>query len=252
MLVDVSRAGYVTGGSGDIGRAIAVRMAREGYGVLIADLDDERGARTLEQVEKAGGHGYYLRTDIADEAQAAGMIAAVRSTFGRLDYAINNVGIPPTLVTLDALDKRDWDHNLRVNLTGTFLCMKHALRTFLDQGAGGTIVNIASVGAIKSVPLSHVYSAGKRAILALTANAAVEYARQGIRVNAVSPGYIAGRLASFTEEADPEMTAPYKAAIPTGNFGKPEHIADAAYWLCSDAADYVNGHNLVVDGGMTA
>ncbi|HEX5805917.1 MAG TPA: SDR family oxidoreductase [Macromonas sp.] len=246
------RAGYVTGAAGDIGRAIAIRMAQSGCSVLVADLDEQRGAETVRMVEDAGGQGMFCRTDVSNEADVSAMVAATRAAFGRLDFGINNAGIPPKFVTLDELPKVDWDHNLRVNLTGTFLCMKHAIRTLLEQGQGGTLVNISSVGAIKSVPLSHVYSAAKRGLLALTANAAVEYARRGIRVNAISPGYITGRLAAFTESADPAMTAPYKAAIPAGEFGLPTDIADAAYWLCSNAARYVNGHNLVVDGGMTA
>jgi NAD(P)-dependent dehydrogenase (short-subunit alcohol dehydrogenase family) len=251
MSADGKRAGYVTGGAGDIGRATAIRMAKDGCAVLVADVDDVRGAETVSLIEQAGGRGLYQHTDVANEAQVVAMIEAAKAAFGRLDFGINNAGIAPAFVTLDALDKADWDHNLRVNLTGVFLCMKHSLRAFLDQGRGA-IVNIASVGAIKNVPFSHVYAAGKRGILALTANAAVEYARLGIRVNSISPGYIAGRLAAFTEEAEPTMTAPYKAAIPMGEFGNPDDIAGAVRWLCSDEARYVNGHNLVVDGGMTA
>jgi NAD(P)-dependent dehydrogenase (short-subunit alcohol dehydrogenase family) len=252
MSAERELAGYVTGGGGDIGRASALAFARAGAAVLVADIDEEKGRETTALIEAAGGRSVFLKVDIADEGQVAAMVSAVLSEFGRIDFAINNAGIAPVHVTMDELDKADWDQNLRVNLTGTFLCMKHAIRAML-QSEGGAIVNIASVGAIKNVPLSHVYSAGKRGILALTGNAAIEYARHGIRVNSISPGYIAGQLARATEEADPAMTAPYKAAIPSGEFGTPDDIARAAWWLCDPSASgYVNGHNLVVDGGMTA
>ena len=243
----------VTGASGGMGRAISVAFAAAGAAVVLADVDETGGAESLRLVREAGGDGLFVRTDISDPAQVTAMVGTATGELGRLDCAVNAAAIENELVPLHECDDDAFDLMQRINLRGLFLCMKHELRAMLAAGRGGAIVNIASTNSVRPQPNQPAYTASKHGVLGLTRSAAVDYARHGIRVNAICPGGIdtpmlRGAMARRNRDAD-EVAGRLSL---TGRFGRPEDIAAAALWLCSDASAYTLGHALAVDGGYLA
>ena len=236
----------ITGASAGFGRVAALRYASQG-GIIAA------AARTLStldglvrEIESAGGKAIAVQVDITVEAQVEQMVKTVVAHFGRLDCALNNAGgIPSEAYTADS-DTGEWHRNIALNLTGTYFCLKHEIRAMLNAGKGA-IVNVASGAAHLGVPGVPAYSASKHGVIGLTRAAAAEYARQGIRINAVNPGII-------NTEAYARHALDYNALIPTpiGRVAEPEEVADAAAWLLSDQASYVTGHALELDGGRTS
>jgi NAD(P)-dependent dehydrogenase (short-subunit alcohol dehydrogenase family) len=247
------KVALITGGASGIGRATALTFAREGAKLVIADRHAEGGQQTVHMITEQGGDAIFVQVDVSRAAEVEAMINTTVATYGRLDCAHNNAGIGPSpRVLLHELSQESWQRVLGINLTGVWLCMKYELVQMLKQG-GGTIVNTASImGLVGSWSRSGAYNASKHGVVGLTKTAALEYATAGIRVNAVCPGYIRTPLIESTLASQPEMEAQIVARHPVGRMGRPEEIAEAVLWLCSDAASFVTGHTMTVDGGYVA
>jgi NAD(P)-dependent dehydrogenase (short-subunit alcohol dehydrogenase family) len=252
------KVALVTGGTSGIGRAVAHGFAREGAAVVIAGRRAERGDAVRRELEGLGGRALFVAADVSRARDVESLVERTLDAFGRIDCASNNAAALDTGVFKATADfqEREFDGHLALNLKSVWLCMKHEIAAMLRQG-GGAIVNTSSVNALGGVPLNALYAAAKAGVLALTKSAAQEYARQGIRVNAL----VAGAFRTPMLEGVFDRVAPGDAAaaeagyaqmIPRGRIGRPEEAAEAVLWLCSDAAAYVTGHSMIVDGGMTA
>ena len=244
------KVAIVTGGASGMGRAIATTFAAEGVSVLVADVNDQGGAETVELVTKGGGKAEYLHTDVSDGPEVAVMVAQAVERFGGLDCAVNAAAIEKeTAFTADCTEET-FDLVIAINLRSVFLCLKHEITAMKAAGTAGSIVNIASTNSFKPQLGQPAYTASKHGVLGLTRSAALEYARDGIRVNAICPGAIdTPMLRRAMEERgnDPKSTAQRLSLL--GRFGEPSEIAQAALWLCSDGSSFTTGHALSVDGG---
>lgn len=245
------RVALVTGGASGIGRATALLFAREGARVLVADVDDAGGRAAVAAIAEQGGEARFTRLDVVSEPDVEQAIATAIATWGRLDCAVNCAGITGASGSIDAIDLAGWNATLAVNLTGVFLCMKHEIAAMARQGAGA-IVNIASGAGLIAVPGLGPYCATKHAVLGLTKTAAVENARTGVRVNAVCPGSIDTPMLRASIARLPGMEKMVLASQPGGRFGRPEEIAEACVWLCSDRASFVSGESMLVDAASVA
>lgn len=235
----------ITGAGAGLGRFTALLYARQGAKIAAAARTLSTLDSLVREIEEAGGVAIAVQADITVEEQVEKMVKTVVDHFGRLDCALNNAGgIPSEAFTADS-STDEWHQNIALNLTGTYFCVKHEIRAMLKTGKGA-IVNVASGAAHLGVPGLPAYSASKHGVIGLTRAAAAEYAKQGIRINAVNPGII-NTAAYEQHELD------YNALIPTpvGRIAEPEEIANAAAWLLSDQASYVTGHSLELDGGRT-
>jgi len=247
------KVALVTGGSSGIGRATALAFAREGAKLIIADRHADGGHQTVHMITEQGGEATFVQVDVSRAAEVAAMISTAVETYGRLDCAHNNAGIGSRpRAPLHECSEETWDRVLGVNLKGVWLCMKYEILQMLKQG-GGTIVNTASImGLVGSWSGTVAYNASKHGVVGLTKTAALEYARQNIRVNCVCPGYIHTPLIEDALTSNPELEAQIIARHPVGRMGRPEEIAAAVVWLCSDAASFVTGHTMTIDGGYVA
>jgi NAD(P)-dependent dehydrogenase (short-subunit alcohol dehydrogenase family) len=245
------KVALVTGGSSGIGQATALAFGRAGARVVVADVAEDGGEETVELIKKAGSAAIFVHTDVAKATDVAALIRAAVSTYGRLDYAFNNAGIDGEMAPTADCSEANWDHVLATNLKGVWLCMKHEIQHMLQHG-GGAIVNTASVAGVVASPGLAAYTASKHAIVGLTKTAALEYAKAGIRINAVCPGAIrTPTLERFVGQA-PQLVAQIVAMEPIGRLGTPEEVAEAVIWLCSDGASFVIGTAMMVDGGWVA
>lgn len=237
----------ITGGTSGIGRATAVAFSREGASVAIAGRRVEEGNETLRLVQAKGGEGLFVRADVSRPADVESMLATVLSRFGRLDVAFNNAGVEDAAAPFHEQTVENFDRVMGINVKGLWLSMQAEIRQMLKQG-GGAIVNTSSVGGLIAISNNATYVATKHAVIGYTKAAALEYAKQGIRVNAVAPAAIETDMVRrfATEQAVRDKLA---AAHPIGRMGQPEEVAEAVLWLASPAASFVTGHTLVVDGG---
>ena len=245
------RVALVTGGASGIGRATAEALGARGAAVVIADVDDE-GALATAQAIGAADRVVVVHTDVRDEASVGQMVGAAVDRFGRLDCACNVAGISVAPRAFVDIDATEWKRVLDVDLTGVFLCMQAELRQLLAQGESGTIVNVSSGAGLVPAPGQPHYTAAKHAVLGLTKQAAQEYARSGIRVNAVLPGQTETEPMRAYLDAQPDGGERLLRRIPMGRMARPAEIAEAIVWLCSDASSYVSGDSLVVDGAQIA
>lgn len=241
----------VTGGAAGIGRATALAFAREGLKVVVADLDPVGGEATVALIHAAGGEALFIACDVTRETEVRQLHERLIAAYGRLDYAYNNAGIEIEQGRLAEGSEAEFDAIMGVNVKGVWLCMKYQLPLLMAQG-GGAIVNTASVAGLGAAPKMSIYSASKHAVIGLTKSAAIEYAKKGIRVNAVCPAVIDTDMFRRAYEADPRKAEFAAAMHPVGRIGKVEEIASAVLYLCSDGAAFTTGHCLTVDGGATA
>ena len=240
----------VTGGSSGIGRATALAMATEGTKVAVADVNVQGGNETVRLIEEAGGEALFVKTDVSDAEDVKALVDNTMHTFGRLDWAFNNAGVDNQHAPIGSYSEQEWDRVLNINLKGVMLCMRCEIPAMLTSG-GGSIVNTASVAGLIGTPISPAYTTSKHGIVGLTRSAALDYAKRGIRVNAVCPGVTrTGMVDAFIREV-PEGEAQLNSQAPMGRMAKPEEIAAVVLFYCSDAASYVTGTCLAVDGGWT-
>lgn len=242
------KAALVTGAGSGIGRAAALAFAHSGAAVMVSDVNEATGAETVQLISAAGGKAVFRRCDVGNGADIAALVDATVEAFGGLNYAFNNAGI--NNLAADEYEDAVWERAIGVNLTGVMRCMREEARVMLAAG-GGAIVNTASINGLIGNPAQPAYTASKHGVVGLTRHAALRWATQGIRVNAVCPGVIATAMTAPLVE-NPDMRKVVEAMTPMGRFGTAEEIAEAVVWLCSDAAAFVTGHPLVIDGGATA
>jgi len=244
------RVALVTGGGSGIGRAAAQLFARHGASVLVADRDEHGGQESVELIAAAGGAARFQRVDVADPDEVRAMVAAAVDAFGRLDVALNNAGMPGTYAALDQQTMADWDRTLAVNLTGVFLSMQAEIAAMVETG-GGAIVNTASAAGLIGFANLPAYVASKHGVVGLTKAVALEFARKNVRVNAVCPGTIRTPMLEGFAGSE-EALLGMGRMVPVGRLGTSEEVAEATVWLCSDAASFITGHALSVDGGVIA
>jgi NAD(P)-dependent dehydrogenase (short-subunit alcohol dehydrogenase family) len=245
------KVAIVTGASAGIGRAAAFALAAEGATVVVADVDVTRGEQVATEINDKGGTALFVRTDVTDDQSVAALAAETVARFGGLDVAFNNAGIEGTPAPTAECTPENWQRTLAVNLTGVWSCMRHEIPHMLERG-GGSIVNMSSVAGLVGFATIPAYTASKHGVAGLTKTAALEYAEQGIRVNAVCPGVIDTEMVDRFTGGQPEAEAAMIATEPVGRLGHAEEIADAVVWLCSDRSSFVTGQAIAVDGGFTA
>jgi NAD(P)-dependent dehydrogenase (short-subunit alcohol dehydrogenase family) len=245
------RVALVTGAANGIGRATARVLAEQGASVVLADVDESGAAETASLI---GGDDRVavVQADVTVDADVAMMIAFAVECFGRLDCACNVAGISVEPKAFVDVERAEWQRVLDVDLSGVFVCMQYELRQMLAQGEGGTIVNVSSGAGVVPAPGQPHYTAAKHAVLGLTKHAAQEYARAGIRVNAVLPGQTETEPMKAYLDAQPDHGEKLLRRMPMGRMAQPSEIAESIAWLCSDASSYVNGVSLLVDGGQIA
>lgn len=245
------RIALVTGGGSGIGQATAIAFAEAGAAVVVADIDRYGGLDTVARIRDRQGEAAFVECDVTQAAQVEAMVDRTLSEFGRLDCAFNNAGISGGWVSLLECDEATFDQVMSVNVKGVWHCLRAQVRAML-RGGGGAIVNMASVAGLIGTPMLPAYGASKHAVVGLTKSAALGYATQGIRVNAVCPGFIDTPMVDAFIEQVPEMVDAVQQAAPAGRIGRPEEVAATVVWLCSDAASFVTGAAIPIDGGLTA
>src|SRR5437660_9545752 len=245
------KVAFVTGAANGIGRAAALAFAREGVSVVVADVSEPGNQETVRLIEGQGGRAVAVRCDVTRAEDVKAALDKTVETFGRLDFAFNNAGVEQKKLAPTAeLDAEEWDRIMDIDLRGVFLCMKHEIPLILKQG-GRAIVNTSSGAGVIGIKGNPAYTAAKHGVIGITRSAALDYAARNVRVNAVCPGYIdtpmMGRFTGGTSEGRAKVIA----EEPVGRMAKPEEIAAAVIWLCSDAAAFMVGHAMVMDGGQT-
>ena len=246
----LEKVALVTGGSSGIGRAAAIAFAREGAKVIVASRREAQGEETVRMIEAAGSSGHFVQTDVSRGADVQRMVSETISAFGRLDFAFNNAGGAESPMAFVEQSEEAFDRVMDVTVKGIWLCMKAEIPEMLKAG-GGVIVNMSSIAGVVGAPGAPIYTASKHAVLGLTKSTALEFARTGIRINAVCPGGIETETLEGYFRENPEVKKSMVAAHPIGRFGKPEEIANAVLWLCSPEAAFVVGQSILIDGGYT-
>lgn len=238
---------FITGAAGGIGRATAIAFAAEGARVVITDQSEATLQETAEHIKAAGAEVLAMTCDVSKPEEVRVAVAHAVNAFGRIDCAFNNAGVENKATPLAEIEIEEWDRILGINLRGTFVCMKYELAQMLKQG-GGVIVNTSSGAGIRGVAGGSAYAASKHAIIGMTKSAALDYAKSNIRVNAVLPGNVATPMMDRFTGGDVQKAIDLE---PVGRLGKPEEIAEAVLWMCSDLGSFVTGSSIVIDGGWS-
>ena len=246
-----NKIALVTGGASGIGKATAISMARENATVIVTDLEKEGCKATVEIIEKENNNAVAHPMDVTNEESLIDLIEEIDSQFGQLDIAFNNAGIGGDFKKTADYSIVEWNQVINVNLTGVWLCMKHEIELML-KGNGGAIVNTASVAGLVGMGYAPAYTAAKHGVIGLTKNAALEYAKKNIRVNAICPGVIETNMTKTADEFRPGWLEATAKLAPIGRIGQPEEMASVVVWLCSQGASYVTGHAMTADGGFVA
>lgn len=244
------KVAFVTGAASGIGRASAVAFARDGANVVVADVSERGNQETARMIEELGAGTLAVKCDVTRTEDIKAALDKSAEAFGRLDFAFNNAGSEQPIKATADLTEQEWDRILDINLRGVFLCMKHEIPLMLRSG-GGVIVNTSSGAGVKGFKGQAAYAAAKHGVIGLTKSAALDYASQRIRINAVCPGIIETSMMDRFTGGTSEGRDRVIAQEPVGRMGKPEEIAAAVVWLCSDLAAFTIGHAMVIDGGQT-
>ncbi|MBD2463531.1 glucose 1-dehydrogenase [Oscillatoria sp. FACHB-1407] len=247
-----NKVALVTGGTSGMGRAAAVQFAKQGASVVIAARREAEGKQVVEQIQQMGGEASFVKTDISQPAEVEALIHKAIALYGRLDYAFNNAGTEGVFAPITQLTEANWEHTITTNLKAVWLCLKYEIEQMIQQGTGGAIVNTSSWLAKGGLLGSTIYSASKGGLDGMVRAAALECAQYGIRVNNVNPGIIDTEMfRRFGNPDDPNdaVVQAFARHIPVKRLGTSEEVAEAVVWLCSDAATYITGQTIVVDGG---
>ncbi|MBL8581683.1 MAG: SDR family oxidoreductase [Rhizobiaceae bacterium] len=246
------KVALVTGAGSGIGRSTALAFAGQGAHIVVSDINPDAGEETVQRIRDAGGEAIFVETDVSKEDEVQALVDQAVTKFGRLDIAFNNAGLTQNSAPLADQPSDTYDEIFDVTVRGVWLSMRAEIAQMLKQG-GGSIVNMGSMSAVVGIPGLTTYSGSKHAVLGLTRGAALDYAKQNIRINAVGPGTIdTPMIDRFVELAGSDsVMEPIRAAHPIGRTGKPEEVAEAVLWLASDASSFVVGHILMVDGGYS-
>lgn len=245
-----NKVALVTGGSFGIGKATAIAFAKRGAAVIVADCVEDAQQETMNEIKNAGAKGMFVKCDVSNSDEVKNLFEKAIERFGKIDYAFNNAGIEGETANTHECSEANWDKTIGVNLKGVWLCMKNEISYMLKNG-GGSIVNCASVAGLNGFAGLPAYVATKHGIVGLTKTAALEYAKENIRVNAVCPGVIHTSMIDRMTGNDKEVEKQFTAMEPIGRMGTPEEVAEAVIWLCSDAASFITGVAMPVDGGFT-
>lgn len=245
------KVAIVTGAGSGIGRAAALAFAREGASVVVADVVIEGGQETIKLIQQAGGQAIFVKTDVTQGEDVKAMVDKTIVSFGRLDCAFNNAGISGGYISLSRCPEDSWDRMIAINLKGVFLCMKYELPRMLKSG-GGSIVNTSSIAGLVGDGGHPAYAASKHGVVGLTRTAAIQYAKAGIRVNAVCPGVIRTPMTEQLFTESPELKTLMVSQQPIERLAEAEEVARVVVWLCTDEASFITGHPLPVDGGFLA
>ena len=245
------KVALVTGGASGLGRVAAIALAREGASVVVSDVAESEGEATGQIIISAGGKAVFVKADVTRSSDAEAMVRETIKAFGRLDFALNNAGLDGVRARTANYPEDVWEQVIKLNLTGVFLCMKSELSVMVKQGSG-VIVNMSSVAGVTGFPGHAAYTASKHGVIGLTKTAALDYAKAGIRVNAVCPAYTRTPMLARMLEQSPDLEAKLVARVPQRRLGAAEEIAQAVIYLFSDAAAFITGHSLVLDGGIMA
>jgi len=245
------KVALVTGGASGLGRESALLLAKEGAQVMVSDISQTEGEETVAMISKAGGQANFVKANVTIAADVEAMVNQTIERFGRLDFALNNAGIDGVRARTAEYPEDVWRQVIEINLTGVFLCMKYELPQMVKQG-GGAIVNLSSVAGVTGFPGHAAYTASKHGVIGLTKTAAIDYARKKIRVNAVCPAYTRTPMVERMVKEFPDLEKKLVERVPLGRLGLPLEIAQAVLYLFSDAAAFITGHSLVLDGGIVA
>ena len=245
------KVAIITGASSGIGRATAVALAKEGVRVVLAARRAKESEETLQLVKKAGSDGIFVKTDVASEHEIEQLVELAVGKYGRLDYAFNNAGVVEDATSFVDQTSSVFDNIMNINVKGVWLSMKYEIPQMLKNGGGAIVNNSSGLGVI-GMPQMPVYIASKHAVLGLTKSAALEYAKSGIRINAVAPGAIETEMFEKLVEGKKQLRDTFNSMHPIGRVGKSEEIANAVVWLLSEKASFVTGHTLLVDGGLVS
>jgi len=245
------KVALVTGGTSGIGKASAIALAQAGANVVVAGRRQAEGEETIRQIQAIGGDGFFVATDVSKEADVQALIEKTMARYGRLDIAFNNAGVDQETTPLPEQTEATYDRIMDINVKGVWLSLKHEIPAMLKNG-GGAIVNTSSGLGLVGAAGVPIYVASKHAVEGLTKSVALEYAKQGIRVNAVSPGLIQTEMLDHSVQTNTELMEYFKTMLPMGRIGTPQEVVNAVLWLCSDASSFVTGQSLTVDGGYTA
>lgn len=246
-----NKVALVTGATSGIGKATALAFGKAGAKVVFSGRRDREGEDTANLIRDSGAECLFVRSDVSSEEDIKVLVQKTVETYGRLDCAFNNAGIDPPLKPLHEQSVEDFDKLMAINVRGLFLCMKYEIQQMLSQGSG-VIVNTSSIGGLTTLPSLSPYHASKFAVMGLTRSAAQDYAKQGIRINAVNPGIIATDMIERHITNTNSTASDLVSTVPMNRMGQPQEIAETVIFLCSDAASYITGQSLVVDGGVLA